>query len=133
MNNKRGRFGGYIKAKRLADPRGLSIKEVAEHLGIARSYMSMVEGNIKKPLDNEKLKKLAEFLHFTEEETEMMYDLASREKNEVPHDLEETFNNDEVGNLARYALRQSKKGIFEEEDWKRFIRETEAKKKQEEQ
>jgi len=132
MVEKRVRFGDFIKQKRIADPRELSMKNVGDHLGIARSYMSMVESNIKKPFDNEKLAKLAKFLRMTEEETETMYDLASAEKNEVPHDIEETLKNDEVGGLARYALRQSKKGIFEEEDWKKFIRETEAKKKQQE-
>ena len=133
MSEKRIRFGDYIKKKRLADPREISIKDAAEHLEIARSYMSMIEANLKKPFDHEKLEKLALFLRFTEEETATMYDLASREKNEVPHDLEETFNNEEVGELARYALRQSKKGVFKEEDWKRFIRETEERKKEEQE
>jgi len=133
MDEKRIRFGGYIRSKRLADPRELSMKDVADRLGIAKSYMSMVENGYKKPFDNEKLEILAAYLNLTEEDTATMYDLASREKNEVPHDIEETFNNDKVGGLARYALRQSKKGVFKEEDWKTFIRETEAKKKKQQE
>ena len=39
---------------------------------------------------------------------------------------------EEVGNLARLALRQSKAGNITEEDWKRFIRESEANKKRDE-
>jgi hypothetical protein len=35
---------------------------------------------------------------------------------------------EKVGDLARYALRQSKAGFIEEEDWKTFIRQMEAKK-----
>jgi len=107
------------------------MQDVADHLGVAKSYVSLIENNYKKPFDKEKLEKLAKFLKMTEEETTTMYDLASRETSEVPHDIEKTFLDDEVGGLARYALRQSKKGIFKEEDWKTFIRETEAKKKEE--
>ena len=132
MNEKRIRFGDYIRKKRLADPRELSMKDVAEHLGISQSYVSMVENRYKRPFDGETLEKLADFLNLTDEEKALMYDIASRETSEVPYDLEETLMYEEVGDLARYALRQSKKGIFKEEDWKAFIRETEAKKKQQE-
>ena len=132
MNDKRMRFGDFIRKKRLADPRELSMNDVAEHLGVSQSYISMVENRYKRPFDGEMLEKLAKFLNFTEEEKALMYDLASRENGEVPYDLEETFMYEEVGDLARYALRQSKKGVFKEEDWKTFIRETEAKKKQQE-
>ena len=132
MNEKRIRFGDYIRKKRLADPRELSMKDVAEHLGISQSYVSMVENRYKRPFDGETLEKLADFLNLTDEEKALMYDIASRETSEVPYDLEETLMYEEVGDLARYALRQSKKGIFKEEDWKTFIRETEAKKKKQE-
>jgi hypothetical protein len=37
---------------------------------------------------------------------------------------------EEIGDLARYALRQSKAGFIKEEDWKIFIRMMEAKKLQ---
>ena len=132
MNEKRIRFGDYIRKKRLADPRELSMKDVAEHLGISQSYVSMVENRYKRPFDGETLEKLADFLNLNYEEKALMYDIASRETSEVPYDLEETLMYEEVGDLARYALRQSKKGIFKEEDWKTFIRETEAKKKKQE-
>ena len=132
MNEKRIRFGDYIRKKRLADPRELSMKDVAEHLGISQSYVSMVENRYKRPFDGETLEKLADFLNLNDEEKALMYDIASRETSEVPYDLEETLMYEEVGDLARYALRQSKKGIFKEEDWKTFIRETEAKKKKQE-
>jgi transcriptional regulator with XRE-family HTH domain len=107
------------------------MKNVADHLGISQSYVSMVENRYKRPFDGEMLEKLADYLNFTDEDKALMYDIASRENHEIPYDLEETLMYDEVGDLARYALRQSKKGVFQEEDWKTFIRETEAKKKQE--
>jgi histidyl-tRNA synthetase len=57
--------------------------------------------------------------------------IASRENREIPYDLEETLMYEDVGDLARYALRQSKKGFIKEEDWKTFIRQMEEKRKQE--
>ena len=129
MNDKRIRFGDFIRKKRLADPRELTMKDVAEHLGISQSYVSMVENRYKRPFDGETLERLADFLNFTEEDRALMFDIASRENHEVPYDIEETLMYEEVGDMARYALRQSKKGVFQEEDWKTFIRETEAKKK----
>jgi len=133
MNDKRIRFGDFIRKKRLADPRELSMNDVAEHLGVSQAFVSMVENRYKRPFNVEMLEKLADFLNFTDEDRALMYDLASRENGEVPYDIEETLMYDEVGELARYALRQSKKGVFKEEDWKTFIRETEAKKKKQQE
>ena len=131
MKDKHMRFGDYIRKKRLADPRSLSQQDVADHLGVSLQFVSMVENRYKRPFDGEKLEKLAEFLNMTEEETATMYDIASRENGEVPHDLEETLMYEDVGDLARYALRQSKKGFIKEEDWKTFIRQAEEKRRQE--
>ena len=133
MQEKYMRFGDYIRRKRLADSRELTMKDVADHLGISQSYVSMVENRYKRPFDGETMQKLAEFLNLSEEDTALMFDIASRENHEVPYDIEETLMYEEVGDMARYALRQSKKGVFKEEDWKTFIRETEAKKKQQQQ
>lgn len=131
MKDKHMRFGDYIRKKRLADPRSLSQQDIADHLGVSLQFVSMVENRYKRPFDGEKLEKLAEFLNMTEEETATMYDIASRENGEVPHDLEETLMYEDVGDLARYALRQSKKGFIKEEDWKTFIRQAEEKRRQE--
>ncbi len=55
-----------------------------------------------------------------------MYDLAARERKEIPADLEDMMMYDKIGHMARCALRQSNAGVVTEEDWKRFIREIEA-------
>jgi len=128
MKDKHRRFGDYIRKKRLADPRELTMQNVADHLDISLSYMSALENSHKRPFDGERLEKLAEFLNLTEEETALMFDLASRENREVPYDIEGTLMYEDVGDLIRYAARQSKAGFIQEEDWKTFIREMEAKK-----
>jgi len=128
MKDKYLRFGDYIRKKRLADPRELTMKDVADRLDVSFSYVGAVENNRKPPFDGGKLEALAEFLNLSEEDTAMMFDLAGRESREVPHDLEETLMYEDVGDLIRYAARQTKAGYIKEEDWKTFIREKEAKK-----
>ena len=129
MKEKHMRFGDYIRRKRLADPRELTMKDVAEHLGFKESYIGLVENNNKKPFEGEKLVMLAKFLNLTEEETAWMFDLAGREKHKVPYDIEETLMHEDVGELIRYATRQTKDGFIKEEDWKTFIRQKEKEKK----
>jgi len=124
------RFGEFIRKKRLADPRELTMKDVGDHLGFTQQYMSMIENGNKKPFDGEVLEKLAEFLNLTDEETALMFDLASRENRDVPYDIADTFMHEEVGDLIRYATRQTKAGFIKEEDWKTFIRQKEAEKNQ---
>ena len=129
MKEKNMYFGEYIRKKRLSDFRELTMQDVADHLGISLSYMSAIENRRKPPFDGDKLEALAEFLQLSEDETALMFDIAGRETREVPYDLQDTFMYDEVGNLARHALRQSKAGVIKEADWKAFIRQMEEKNK----
>ena len=122
------RFGDFIKRKRMGDPRELTLSDMAKELGISVSFLSDIENRRRRPFDPEKMEIFARFLNLTEEETARMYDLASYENGEVPWDIEDTLMYDEVGTLARFALRQTKAGNATEEDWKRFIREIEANK-----
>jgi len=130
MNEKYLRFGKYIRKKRLADPRELTMKDVGDHLGFTQQYMSLIENGNKKPFDGEVLEKLAAFLNLTDEETALMYDIASRETRDVPYDIEDTLLYEDVGDLIRYAARQTKAGFIKEEDWKKFIREQEKERLQ---
>ena len=122
------RFGEYMRKKRLADPRELAMQDVADHLGVSISYISAMETRRKDPFDGDKLGEWAKFLNLSEEETALMYDLAGRETREVPYDIQDTFMYEGVGEMARYALRQSKAGFIKEEDWKALIRKAEEEK-----
>lgn len=44
-----------------------------------------------------------------------MYDLAARDRREVPFDLEDILMYDEIGDMVRFALRQSNAGIIDKE------------------
>ena len=131
MKDKHMRFGDYIRKKRLADSRELTQQDVADHLDISLSYMNEVENSRKKPFDGEKLEKLAQFLNLSDEDTALLFDLASRVSREIPFDIEDTLMYEDVGDLIRYAARQTKAGFIKEEDWKTFIREREAEKRKE--
>lgn len=132
MKEKRIRFGDFIKKKRLDDPRELTQSDVGKQLGISVSFLSDIENRRRRPFDSDKIEIFAQFLGLTEEEKARMYDLASYENREIPSDIEDILMYEEVGEMARFALRQSKAGNATEEDWKRFIREIEANKERRE-
>ncbi|MCL1809602.1 MAG: helix-turn-helix transcriptional regulator [Clostridiales bacterium] len=127
MKEKHMNFGEYIKKKRLADPRNLTLQDIAAQLGISISYASAVENRTKHPYDGEMLKRLAEFLNLTDEDSALMYDIVGRETHCIPYDIEDTFSHENIGDLARYAIRLSQTGVILEEDWKAFIKQMEER------
>ena len=93
---------------------------VAE-LEISLSLLSDIENNRRKPFEEEKLKKFAAITGLSKEDTEKLYDLAGRERNEITLDIEDIMMNTEIGDMARLALRKTKEGKISAESWKRFI------------
>jgi transcriptional regulator with XRE-family HTH domain len=128
MREKYMRFGDFIKTKRQKDSRELTLKDMSERLGISLSFLSDIENNRRKPFDRDKLERFAEELKLTEDDKATLYDIAAREKKEIPADLEHILMYDEIGDMARFALRQSNAGVVTGEDWRNFIREIESKK-----
>jgi transcriptional regulator with XRE-family HTH domain len=126
MEERYMQFGEYIKHKRKS--KGLTLTEVAEHIGMLKSQFSDIENKRKAPFGEEKLKLFAEFIGLSEEETALLYDLAGQYKREVPHDIAGIFMHEEVGQYARTALRLSKECNVPEAEWKQLIRALEAKK-----
>ncbi|MDD4781277.1 MAG: helix-turn-helix transcriptional regulator [Tissierellia bacterium] len=127
MKKKYMRFGDFIKKKRINHPDELTLKEVSKMLGISLSFLSDVENNRRKPFDKDKIEMFAEKLGLTEEEKATMFDLAARDRKEVPSDIEDIMMYGEIGEMARLALRKSNAGEISEEDWKQFIRKKEKK------
>ena len=89
MDTKNMRYGQFLKAKRISDSRELTLKDVAAELGVSFSYVSDIEQGRRKPYDEAKTQKLIEFLHFSEEEIALMYDLAAKENSRIPRDLDD--------------------------------------------
>lgn len=125
MKEKYMRFGDFIRKKRLNHPDELTLKDVSRMLGISLSFLSDVENNRRKPFDRDKIELFAERLGLTTEDKAAMFDLAARDRGEVPSDIEDIMMYGEIGEMARLALRKSNTGEISEEDWKQFIRKTE--------
>ena len=122
MDTKNMRYGQFLKAKRISDSRELTLKDVAAELGVSFSYVSDIEQGRRKPYDEVKTQKLIEFLKLSEDEVALMYDLAAKENSKIPRDLDDIMMYTEAGEMARFALRMTKKGIINDDDWKQFIR-----------
>ena len=123
MKAENMRFGEFIKSKRLADDRDLTLKDVAKALGISVSMLSDIEQGRRKPFDQEKLERFCDFLGVEDEERALLYDLSAKETRKIPDDIEDTMMYTTSGAYARRALRLTNSGVIGEEDWKRFIRE----------
>lgn len=121
------RFGAFIRAKRIKDPRELTLKDISSVLGISGSLLSDIEQGRRKPFDSERIETFSEYLHLTESDRARLYDLAARETGEVPSDIEDTMMFSAIGDLARHALRLSNEGVVDEDDWREFIRRMEQK------
>lgn len=128
MKDKYIRFGDFIKKKRLNHPDSLTLKEVAQLLGISVSFLSDVENNRRRPFDKDKIEMFTERLSLQEEDKAIMFDLAARDRGEVPADIEEILLYGNIGEMARLALRMSNAGNIGVDDWKRFISRKENKK-----
>lgn len=119
------KFGEYVKAKSME--KGVNLRKLAELLGIVPAYMSDIEKGRRYPPDKDKLYKIAEVLHFTEAETNEMFDLAALAKeNTVSPDLPEYIMGNEK---ARVALRMARDSNAGDKVWQDVIDMLEAQEK----
>lgn len=109
-------FGEYIAAKRKSQ--GITLRGMAELLGIAPAYLSDIEKSRRYPPDIDKLLHIIEILKLTEDEKNEMFDLAGKGKNTISPDLPEYIMSSEA---VRIALRKAKK-VATEKDWEEFIK-----------
>lgn len=80
-------FGEYISKKRKEN--NLSIRQLAEKLNISFTYLSDVEKGRAKAFKQEILKKIIEVLQLSQEEADMLNDLAGESQNTVAPDVAE--------------------------------------------
>jgi transcriptional regulator with XRE-family HTH domain len=127
MQAKNMRFGAFIKSKRTKDEREITLKAMADTLGLSLSMLSDIEQGRRKPFDSDKIEKFCEYLRLSDEDKALMYDLAARERGDIPSDIDDIMMHSDIGDMARFALRMSNAGVADEEDWKKFIRDIEKK------
>jgi transcriptional regulator with XRE-family HTH domain len=95
------RFGDFIRYKRIHDKRELTLKDVADKLGFSLSLLSDIEQGRRKPFNSEKIDLFCKYLELSNEDRNLMYDLAARDRKEIPSDLEDIMRYSEIGNMAR--------------------------------
>lgn len=116
-------FGEYVREKRLAA--GVNLRKLAELLDIAPAYMSDIENGNRYPPEKEKIYKIAEALHLTQEETNTLFDLsAGNKKNLVSPDIADYIMEQDK---SRVALRIARDKGAGEKDWEKIIRILEGK------
>ena len=112
-----GTFGQYLRAVRQA--RGVSVRQMSKAVEKTATYISDIEQGNNRPPEKELLEKIIDQLDldgYTEVRTKL-YDLAARERNDVPADIKEDIMNNDL--LIR-VIRSIKKNPNGEQFWKRL-------------
>lgn len=116
-------FGEFVVAKRIAN--NISLRKMAELLDVSAPYWSDVEKGRKNPPKLDKLEQLARYLHLTDEDKTLMFDLAGKERDAVAPDIPAyIMGNDYVA----AALRTVRDLGANEEDWAKFVEELKRRK-----
>ena len=113
-------FGTFIRKKRMELDPHISLRKMAELLGISPIYMSYIETGRDSAPKKEILDKLVGLLKLNKHEEGLMYDLAAQSKSYVaiPSDLPEYISTHEY---AKIALRVAKDVDATDEEWIEFI------------
>ena len=97
-------FGKFVAEKR--KEKDLSLRRMAELLDFSPAYLSDIEKGRRNPPNLGKIEEIAILLGLSQEETEIMIDMASEDRDEIPMDLPDYIKD---SNLARIALRKARK------------------------
>ena len=119
--NDRQVFGAFLKEKR--NERTITIRAMAELIGVGYGYYSDIESGRRTPLDLEFLDRIISVLRLSDDDGEKLFDLAGKAREAAPPDLTGYINTTEK---ARVALRVAKEKATDE-DWQRFINDLERK------
>ena len=109
-------FAAFVTRKR--KEHNMTMRALANILGVSSPYLYDVEQGHRNPLKKEKLEKMATFFELDEEEAALMFDLAGIDRGIVPLDLPDYILNNAY---VRVALRKAKSKNIKEEEWQKFI------------
>lgn len=109
-----GKFGAFIARKRIE--KDVKLKPIAESMGVSVTYLSDIIKGRRNPPDMEGLEALVKALNLDKVETEEMFDLAGRDRNQVSPDLPD-YIMDEAIPSARVALRRAKSQNLGDDFW----------------
>ena len=109
-------FGEYLRSKR--EERHITLRGMAERLGISAPYLTDVERNRKNPPSIDKLEQIREVLDLTKEEYAYMMNLAGKSRNTVAPDLPGYIMDRDYVSAALRTARDMGAG---KEEWDRFV------------
>ncbi|MBP5091555.1 MAG: helix-turn-helix transcriptional regulator [Bacilli bacterium] len=118
-------FGELLRQTRIS--KGMSLRTLADRLGVSAPYLSDVEKGRRKPLTPENLVKVEAILGLSKEESQPLYDIAAKERDEpIAPDVIQYAG--EVKNVSA-ALRKARELNLGDEEWLKIIEEMEKKRK----
>ena len=117
-------FGSMVKKVRL--DRGLTLRVVAEKLGVSLPYLSDIENDRRNPPEKGKLEQLMNILSLSLDERRDLYDLAGKARDSVSPDLKDYIMDVDA---VRLALRVAKDAGTTPDEWLEFANELQRKKR----
>ena len=109
-------FGEFVSSMR--KDRKLTLRGLADLLGISAPFLTDVEKDRRNPFDEEKLEKLVHILNLSREEKDTMYNLVGQKRDILPPDYKEYVSKRDYVSTALRTARDLDAG---EEEWQRFI------------
>lgn len=116
-----GEFGKFIDEKRRGRAVGggdILLKDIAAAMGTTATYLSDIVKGRRNPPDMPTLNKIADVLQLSDEERDLMYDLAGRERKEAAPDLPDYLMDENIPHV-RTALRKATKKNLGDDFWKK--------------
>lgn len=117
MNGGYSNFGDFIARKR--EQKKITLREMARQLNITAPYLSDIEKDRRYPFDLEKLEKLTSILELSDEEKDLMLDLAGEKREDIAPDLRNYIRQDPYITMA---LRKARNKNISKDVWMEFIK-----------
>ena len=121
MNNLN--FGEFLQNKR--EDKGITLRRMAEMLGVSAPFLSDVEKGRRNSLDMDKLALLKQILNLSDDEYQTMLNLAGKQRKTVAPDLPEYIMDRDYVSAALRTARDLDAG---EAEWQRFVEELRKRK-----
>lgn len=116
-------FGEFLQNKR--EDKGITLRRMAEMLGVSAPFLSDVEKGRRNSLDMDKLTLLKQILVLSDDEYQTMLNLAGKQRKTVAPDLPEYIMDRDYVSAALRTARDLDAG---EAEWQRFVEELRKRK-----
>lgn len=116
MNTQYQNFGEFLQRKRTE--KQITLRKMAEMIGITASYLTDIEKDRRNPPEMEKLELISRILMLNDEDKTTMYDLAGKKRNSVAPDLPDYIMEHDY---VSAALRTARDLDASEADWLKFV------------